>query len=1122
AAGIGIDEVAGQERWMNLARVLGRQATVDAAPADALIDEGLLAMIDIFLQIRDPTLRYDKEIPGVTSLAPPLSADDLQSLYSAFAQLADTHPEWLTIKQVFGVVVECNLANAPGRLRELATQLTAANNSVEQLRLALQLLLQFNDTTVAELLNVVEQIESQLPPPPMIVARQNQITADHLSLIGVAVLRTDDLTGYQRLLTALVNRAASRIQGSQLTGSDLARKLNQIWQQAEHRQFKQPQRPANRNAEIPFEWRCLDYQEVGLLRNLRTSLIEKNREAELNEWCAVQMATADADHALVLQLMLASFAARDNNESTFELHLIRALEMSNDDHELRGRLVAQCKRKQLYTDALALLEQIPDDNLDVLKAREFEIMSVALKAGINDRAVKAARRLYGFHLDDGSRLTLSESFRQLDLPDMARDVEARQRVVAAVRKVPTPMELLAQYTKEGKMDAAAQVAQQILRRSSRKPTLGLRSASNRSNDPHTVALQVLKDCGKLDEMLARQVEQLEKSPNSVLLLENLQELYRAAGDDKSAVTISQRLVATRSESSTTELLQLAEDLRSVKDYSAACDVMLKLLREHPIPFLRSYIDWSSVLRQQGRLKDVAATIERMRTKPFAADPGAVCEFVVEAIKLDESRKMGVSLLARLLRESPDVNWDVCRELYEPEVWTTPEMFELFAAQLIPASEPGTEWMPAWSPALEESLFGYLEPSEQIEPQGWLPLLQGLVEIPGFYDTVQSRIQAAQMRFPTWREGELLLAILDYCGGHHPESHVRLTQIIDDSKWQVAQDKAFAVAAILQHSDSQLRLDACRLLEKTAALESTTAIDFSRPYIILLMRLYGLTEQQEMGRTLILKQLAKMKPHPENVHDESATKSRFSAIRCLIEIGAGLDALQVLSHVDARAARENLEEFNTLLARAANSLTPDGLTRELNRQLHGSTKPNKSAAPAAHVDLRVVVEVGRFGWSWSSSETLASLDLPKRIDEAHRAAIEKLTETLIESLKSGSVDPSVVIVAAFWILSSHDEDSIARITPAFDRWLNRPLPKFDPGADTAALLRAEAADIAYVILARGIVDTPGLETLSERMMDRAIAIGRQLPDKRYLAAMLNERAAQLEEQGRRGAHSGQFC
>ncbi len=1110
AAGIGIEEVEYQTRWIDLARALGQSESTDAAPtSDSTIDEAQLAMIDILLGIRRPTLRYSKETPGLKSSAPPLSAEDVESLISAFAHLTETHPQWFTTERIFGVVLECDLANESGRLRELAIRLTAANSAVEQRTLALQLLSQIKGTTIAELLDIVEQIEAQ-QPPQKIMTRQNQSPPDPLSLVGLMVLRTDDLAGYQRLLMALVSRAAARVQGSQLTGYDLARKLHQIWQQAEFRPYKRQGKTAD-NVPIPFEWRCLDSQEAALLRDLRSSLIAKNRDAELNAWCSAQKTTADADHALVLELMQASFAASDSNESTFELHLIHALELSNSDHELRGRLIAQCKRKQLYSDTIALLEQIPDDNLDVLKAREFEILSVALKAGNKDRAVTAAKRLYGFHLDDESRKTLSVALRQLDLLDMARDVEARTRVVTPPRKVSTPMELMEQYARKGKMDAAAQVAQQILRRRSGTRGLGLRGARSSGNDPHAIALQVLRDCGKLDAMIARQEEQLETSPDSVLLLENLQELYRAAGDYKSAVSISQRLVATRPENSTTELLQLAEDLRSLKDDGAACDVMLKLLREHPIPFLRSYIDWSSVLRQQGRIKYVAATIERMGANPFAADPGATCEFVVEAMKLDESRKMGVSLLARILRVSRDVNWDICRELYEPEMWTSPELFDLFAAQLIPTSEPGTEWMPVWSPVLKEDLFGHFERSEQIEPQGWLRLLQGILEIPGFHDKLQNRIHSAQEEFPTWHDGELLLAVLDYCGGNLQASHVRMTKIIEDSTWQVARDKAFTVAAILQRSDSKLRLDACRLLENVAALDSSTDIDFSRPDVVLLMRLYGLTEQQDKGRALILRQLTNAEPNLAADSHESATESRFSAMRCLIEMGAGLDALQALSAIDPEVAKEYSEDFNTLLGLAANSLTPDGLTQELQRQLHGSKEPNKSEGRAAQVDLRIVTATGELASSWCSSDTLASLDLPKQIDEAHRTVIQKLSDTLNRSLTSGNVDPSVVIVATYWILSSGDEASIAKITPALDRWLNRPIARMDAGVDAATLIRSAAVDIAYVDVARKIIDQPGLETLSERMMDRAIAIGRQLPDKKYLAALLYERATQLAEQ-----------
>ena len=1152
AVGTGCEASSDRARWISLARVLGQKGIAgSAAISDGIADDGQLALINIFIQLRNPTLEYEDAngrrvaysriqagggsggwgcgcfggtgfavVPPdhaqIESTAPPLVADDLDAFFQAFERVADMHPEWLNSEHVFGLQMECRLANASGRLRELATRMTTADRRAEQLDLALQVLLQLKDTTAANLLDVVARIDRQ-QQSAVTTVRQNPNQLGDLFVVGERILQTDDTEGHLRLLTNLVNRAVSRVQGSQLTGSALARELNRIWQPSEFLPY-QGKWAASGDEEVPFELRCLEYQELSLLRALRESWIEEQREADLNEWFRAQKAAADPKQTLVLELMQASFAARDNKESDFEWHLIRALELSPDDHELRGRLIAQCKRKQRYPEALALLEQIPDDNIEVLKAREFEVLSVALKAGERARAVTAAKRLYGFQLDEASRTVLAESLRELNLPDMAGQVEARVRVIAPPRKVPTHMELLEQYRKEGNLNAAVQVAQQILRRRSPASMYGIHGTSNRIPDPHTVALKVLRDCGKLEAMIARQAEQLEKSPQSVLLLESLQELYRAANDRKSAIAIGQRLIAARPNSSTTELLQLAEDLESQTESDAACDVLLKLLREHPIPFLRSYSDWAEVFRTQGRLNEVATIIEQMGPKKFVADPSAVCEFVTQSIDEEDSRRIGVSLLAAILQASPESNIELYDGLDDPEVWKHPAMFEVLVEQLVPTADPATQKMPAWSVALDEDFEQYFDRSQSQEAFGfgcgWLPLLYSTLETREFQDLFRSRIRQAQKSFPTWRDGQLLLLIADNFEGRHQEAHVRLERIVENVSFRINDDKAFAVALVLQQGDMLAKQDACRLLEKALEQNPPAVIDFSKPNIMLLLQLYAMTDQAEKGRAFVLTRLGILESGATAVQSSSSAKSRFSAACCLIELDGGLDALQILKSIDHDEAHELVWQassapvnFYYMLARAVETLSPASLTRELMRQ---PDHPAVDKPP--RIDLRVVVSAGRAGQMLCVSEILDELEPLKPGTEEQRAEILALAETLSKSLDAGSVDSSLAIVAVHLILTSGDDKSIASITPALDHWLTRPVPEFDPTADSATLIRTVATEIAFTNVARRTADQPGLETLSERLQDRAIAIGRQLPDKQYLAALLHEQGTRLKAQG----------
>ena len=1180
-AGVGFIEPTDRDRWTTLASLLGSStvagfnANSDVAMnaavkgiASAKSDDGQLALINIYILLRlstlqtldengravpyfrgqgamgggacffqispqplhqSPTASYAQPTwsisPGlipestvITSTAPPLTAKEFDAFLAAFEHLAETHPQWLNDEHIFGLITECGLANTQHRVKEFSRRLLVENPNEAKTTLAVQLLQQRKDVTIAELIDALDRIAERLSTT--VANIQQRLNHErNLYLIGNQIVDREDLDANIHLLKVIVNHVAMSFKDKIQTGTFQAAELRDIRNKTIHAMQNDKAKStiyAWNEGGSKFFWYGLDGYVFMIPDSICAQWREHKWSPGFDEWCELQKCSADAKQALVLEVMQIAAAARRDNEGAFKRHLVRALEMSPDDQELRVWLVAQCRKEKLYKEALALLEQLPEDDSEVLKFRDFEILSVALEAKDQDRAVTAAKRLTAMQLDREERMILAKHLHELNLEDHATQVESRAIRVVQPRKVPTSTDLMEQYRKQGNLDAAAQVAQRVLLRNPRASMSGIQGHWNQRQEPRTEALKILLDSGKLETFIALQTERLARSPNSISLMESLVELYRANADNTSVIAMSQRLIAAQKRSSSAELLQLAEDLKSGERCDEVCDVLSKLLHEHPTAFLNSYSDWADVIQQQHRLKDFVAEMQQMKMELLMEDPEGVCEAAIVLLDAEDSRAIGVTLITRLLQQSPETQLQLLRTLDDPDLWKGKEMFELLMSQLVPSADPATVDMPEWCLSTHDRLNGLFDDEDMFNGVGWLPLLSKTFDMPGLNDVFINRIEKAQKRFLNWHEGELLLAVADHLGQRHQQAHDRIQNVIDDDGYSISDDKALALAVLLRHGDIRTQRDCCRLLEKTLKPDAAGFVNLSKPSVQLLMELYAKTEQEERGRTFLLSQLKLLESENNNVSLDSKSQLKFDAACCLVELDAGLDALEILKSIGVRNVdddewysidKDDKFSFSEMTNRAADSLTPAKLTKEVlrptDKALHGN---------AARIDLRITINIGRRGLANCSSEVLDELEPPRKINDETRAAIHALADTLSQSLDADNADPAVAIVATYWILKSGDDVSTGRITPALDRWLKRPIAEFDPTADTEALLRSTAIDIAFASVARRIADLPGLETLNERMMNRALTMARRLPEKEYLAVLLNDVGTRLKEQG----------
>ena len=155
-----------------------------------------------------------------------------------------------------------------------------------------------------------------------------------------------------------------------------------------------------------------------------------------------------------------------------------------------------------------------------------------------------------------------------------------------------------QYQRQQKPDQALQVALQILRlrplsTANARPVANVGGSASadatttinpgdRAEDDYArrEAIQVLSRSGKLDELIARAEAQLERSPNSMQVLQTLAEYARVANDKDKVKAIYERMAKARPDDARLRL-QLATQLFQAGDAAARSTITGRRSRLDP-------------------------------------------------------------------------------------------------------------------------------------------------------------------------------------------------------------------------------------------------------------------------------------------------------------------------------------------------------------------------------------------------------------------------------------------------------------------------------------------------------------------------------------------------------------
>ena len=299
--------------------------------------------------------------------------------------------------------------------------------------------------------------------------------------------------------------------------------------------------------------------------------------------------------------------------------MTEAAQLTGPDASVRMMLAEFHERRNDLSEALAAIDAIDSVDTATVQKRENQALRLAVATGNVERARLAAERLFGLRLDAESQVNLAALMHQLGMHDLAEAVLARARKTAG-NKPPSLLVLMTQYQKQDKPDIALQLALQILRLRPTNTAASYQVAmnangyavpnqgNNEDDYARQQAIQVLSRSGKLNELITRAEGQLDRSPNSMAVLQSLAEYARVANDKEKAKALYERMARTRPDDAKLRL-QVAYQLVQSGEAVASLDHFRVAIKSDPTILASQFNAILNGFRQANKADEFAAIVE---------------------------------------------------------------------------------------------------------------------------------------------------------------------------------------------------------------------------------------------------------------------------------------------------------------------------------------------------------------------------------------------------------------------------------------------------------------------------------------------------------------------------------
>ena len=457
-----------------------------------------------------------------------------------------------------------------------------------------------------------------------------------------------------------------------------------------------------------------------------------------------------------------------------------------NEPRMQFRWASLLESREEFEEALSTIDQITPRDQNQLIRRETDALRLAERIGDTDRAKQSAERLFGLRLTSDAQMQLLPQLKRLGMDAQADALLARLERTSA-RQSGNQVRLMSLYQSQGKTESANQAALAILRRSASpysatqnssrtfSPRSFQRGSSGNSFE-RNAALAQLANAGELKKMIESLKEKLAKSPDSIYTLEQLIEYSAAANQEEQADEYLTKAIALRPDSYILRW-NLANNLMERNKYNEACDQYLILFDAQPTWIAESFYEVSRAFSQAKRQKEFIAKCQTIDLKRFR-DPWQLMNMVRNTIREEPgSAEAFIPLIERLFEANPSNRNYILGDLVnQPELAKNEKIYALVKRSVIPQSQAiaaSGPWMGL------DRITGYN--ADGTVSLVFTNLLQLLQSNPSRREELEKTIEAQVQRFPQWRAGPVMLALIDMAGAKKEQGRKQLETILGDEK-----------------------------------------------------------------------------------------------------------------------------------------------------------------------------------------------------------------------------------------------------------------------------------------------------------------------------------------------------
>ncbi len=244
---------------------------------------------------------------------------------------------------------------------------------------------------------------------------------------------------------------------------------------------------------------------------------------QLASWAGEKTEDPNLRAARILAKASVHYWLEDRAATEETLRAAEDLQVDPQDIALmRSRLLYESGKVE---EALKLIESLKPTNQQMMVDRELTILQLVLQQGDLERAKSSAQRLFALRLDANTEFKLADLMYQLGMRELGERMMGRIRRRAGGQQN-TLNQLMNRYVEAGDNKAAAEIARQIVRRTTPR---GSSNHYTSENVQHEQAVQVLARAGELNELIKHYEGLVERSPKSTKLIDQLCAFYDAAG-----------------------------------------------------------------------------------------------------------------------------------------------------------------------------------------------------------------------------------------------------------------------------------------------------------------------------------------------------------------------------------------------------------------------------------------------------------------------------------------------------------------------------------------------------------------------------------------------------------------